>query len=381
MRTSLALLVSLTLLNPACSCANAVETSDAGRVDARVDAPLMGDATTTIDAPMFATTDAAGLDAPGLDARVLANDAGSDAASAVDAPRRAAPYPIVLAHGFFGFDDFAGVGFVRYFFNVRDDLADHGEAEVYTPAVDPFNDSETRGRQLLAHIEHILAETGAAKVNIIAHSQGGLDARVVANLRPDLIASITTISTPHRGSRASDVLLRVIADDRFRDLVDAMVRVIGAPIYTADGRETSVFTAIRQFSSEGIDVFNAAHPNEASVSYFSVAGRSTNRYALSECVFSGRPDFITRWDVNLDPLEPLLTVPGAIVDDGVFLPTPNDGLVSIESARWGRFLGCIPADHLDEVGQLLGDRAGLLNDFDYLRFYRDLVGYIRAQGF
>lgn len=373
-RTSLALLVLLTLFNPACSCANAMETADAGRFDARVDAPHIGDATTTTDAPMFAS-----LDAPGLDTSALAND--SDAASAVDAPRRAAPYPIVLAHGFFGFDDFAGVGFVRYFFNVREDLADHGEPDVYTPAVDPFNDSETRGRQLLAQIEHILAETGAARVNIIAHSQGGLDARVVASLRPDLIASITTISTPHRGSRASDVLLRLIRDDRFRDLVDAMVRVIGAPIYTADGEETSVFTAIRQFSSEGIEAFNAMHPNEPSVSYFSVAGRSTNRYALSDCVFSGRPDFITRWDVNLDPLEPLLAVPGAIVDDGVFLPTPNDGLVSIESARWGRFLGCIPADHLDEVGHILGDRAGLLNDFDHLRFYRDLVGYIRAQGF
>ena len=80
MRTSLALLVLLTLFNPACSCANAMETANAGRFDARVDAPRIGDATTTTDAPMFAS-----LDAPGLDTSALANDAGSDAASAVDA--------------------------------------------------------------------------------------------------------------------------------------------------------------------------------------------------------------------------------------------------------------------------------------------------------
>jgi triacylglycerol lipase len=368
-RTSLTSVALLAFLASASACASPTDSVDAGHVDA----PRVVDAGPMTDAPFDPA-----LDAFMPDARTPIADAGQDAP--LDAPRRGAPYPIVLAHGFFGFDDFAGIGFVRYFFNVRDDLNAHGEMQVYTPAVDPFNDSETRGRQLLAHIERILAETGAARVNIIAHSQGGLDARVVANLRPDLIASITTISTPHRGSRASDVLLRVIADDRLRDLVDALVRVIGAPIYTADGAETSVFTALRQFSSAGIATFNAAHADEPGITYFSIAGRSANRYALSECIFSGRPDFITRWDVNLDPLEPLLAIPGAIVDNGVVLPTPNDGLVSIESARWGRFLGCIPADHLDEIGHLVGDRAGLLNDFDHLAFYRDLVGFLRAQG-
>ena len=64
-------------------------------------------------------------------------------------------------------------------------LSVEGEAQVFTPAVDPFNDSETRGEELLAHVEQILADTGAAKVNLIGHSQGGLDSRYVAHQRPD----------------------------------------------------------------------------------------------------------------------------------------------------------------------------------------------------
>ncbi|MEO7329168.1 MAG: alpha/beta fold hydrolase, partial [Minicystis sp.] len=113
------------------------------------------------------------------------------------------PYPVVLAHGFFGFNDFAGAGFLTYFYKVKEHLAKNGE-NVLTPAVDPFNDSDFRGDQLIPLIEAFLAETGAAKVNLIGHSQGGLDARVVAHKRPVLVASVITIATPHHGTPIAD---------------------------------------------------------------------------------------------------------------------------------------------------------------------------------
>jgi triacylglycerol lipase len=59
---------------------------------------------------------------------------------------------------------------------------------------------------------------------------------------------------------------------------------------------------------------------------------------------------------------------------------PNDGLVRVADAQHGEFLGCIPADHLDEIGQLLGDDPGFANDFDHLVFYRELVAWLRAGG-
>src|SRR5690606_38615294 len=151
------------------------------------------------------------------------------------------PYPIILAHGFFGFEDFAGIDFITYFYGVKDELAARGEAQVFTPAVDPFNDSETRGEALLAHVERILEETGATKVNLIGHSQGGLDSRYVAHQRPDRVASVTTFATPHRGTPIADVVLELVDDPRFSSLADRLARLIGAALWDAAGDRTSVF--------------------------------------------------------------------------------------------------------------------------------------------
>ena len=46
----------------------------------------------------------------------------------------------------------------------------------------------------------------------------------------------------------------------------------------------------------------------------------------------------------------------------------NDGLVSVQSAQWGEFLGVIPADHMNEVGHLVGETAP---GFDHLAFWAD----------
>ena len=66
----------------------------------------------------------------------------------------------------------------------------------------------------------------------------------------------------------------------------------------------------------------------------------------------------------------------------MIIPAPNDGLVTVKSARWGRFLGCIPAAHLEEVGQPLGVAPGSVGDvkFDHLVFFRRLVAFLRAGG-
>src|SRR6185312_5188410 len=149
------------------------------------------------------------------------------------------PYPFVLAHGFFGFETFAGLDFETYFYNVKAHLAAEGEV-VATPAVDPFNDSDTRGAELLTQVEQFVQETGASKVNIIGHSQGGLDARVVANLRPDLVASVVTISTPHNGSPVGDVAMKLLADPNSQQIINALAQLLGGPLYDTVGNATSL---------------------------------------------------------------------------------------------------------------------------------------------
>jgi triacylglycerol lipase len=309
------------------------------------------------------------------------------AGSSTSALETEAPYPIVLAHGFFGFKDFAGLDFLTYFYGVQADLNAHGETRVFTPAVDPFNDSTTRGAQLEAKILEILQQTGAKKVNIIGHSQGGLDARYVAHHRPDIVASVTTVATPHAGSHLADVVLDVtsvpILGDLAGEAVDALVRLLGAPLWDQVGNETSVTKAIRQVSSDGMDDFNRRYPDGAGVRYFSIAGRTAEDDGGRDCRVSGisaPPAFVARTSRMLDPTDILLKVPETVTSGWPFDDVPNDGFVRVDEARWGTFLGCVPADHLDEVGQLLGDGPGGDNDWDYLGFYRDLVGYLRTQG-
>lgn len=291
------------------------------------------------------------------------------------------PYPIVLAHGFFGFNDFAGAGFLTYFYNVKEYLEAHDEPLVFTPAVDPFNTSDYRGAQLTEHIEEILKATGHEKVNIIGHSQGGLDARVVANLRPDLVASVVTVATPHDGSQVADVALKLVSDPNAQDVINDLLVVIGAPLYDEIGNETNVILPLKLFSQDGIKAFNAAHPDEPSVFYASIGGRTDLHFATSVCKPDVQLPFITKFNDKLDPVDPLLSVFEMILDGGFGDPYPNDGLVRIEASKRGEFWGCVPADHLDEVGQPLGDSPGFGNDWKHQEFYADIVKELRTRGF
>ena len=291
------------------------------------------------------------------------------------------PYPIVLAHGFFGFNDFAGAGFLTYFYNVKEYMQAHDEPLVFTPAVDPFNTSEFRGAQLVANIEEILKATGHEKVNIIGHSQGGLDARVAANLRPDLVASVVTVATPHGGSRIADVVLKLVADPNAQDLVNDLLVLIGAPLYDQIGNETNVILPLKLFSQEGIAAFNNAHPDEPGVFYASITGRTDLHLGGSGCSTSVKLPFITDWQGKLDLVDPLLSLSETILDGGLGDPYPNDGLVRVVDAKRGEFWGCIPADHLDQVGQLFGDSAGLGNNWKHQEFYAALIAELRNRGF
>jgi triacylglycerol lipase len=319
----------------------------------------------------------------GLDdaATVPANapiDGGLEPRGEASPPTRGAPYPIVLAHGFFGFDDFAGAGFVHYFHGVKEHLASIGEHEVFTPTVDPFNDSETRGRQLAAAVDAIREATSSEKVVIIAHSQGGLDARFVAATKPETVAAVVTISTPHRGVPLADVALGLVADDRRGRALDDLVKLLGGPLYDKIGDETSLAKALRQFTTPAITEFDFRYPDALSVKYFSIAGRTAMRLGGDDCKATESPPFVADFARERDPTDPLLKT-SEILAAG-FEGIDNDGLVRVRDARRGWFLGCIPADHLDQVGQLFGDGPGAGNRFRHLPFYEGLVRFLRARG-
>lgn len=292
------------------------------------------------------------------------------------------PYPILLAHGFFGFDELAGLEQVPYWYDVPEHLAELGEVNVCVGEVDPFNDSTDRGMQLLEQAIECAAATGHARVNIIGHSQGGLDARVVAHLAPELVASVTTVATPHYGTPIADIVVGVIPNDGAAALIDWLTQTLGAPLWDEIGNETSLFEAMSQMSSPGIAEFNATYTDQPGVLYSSVTGRTGLHGGGDACTPDSPPPplFITEWEDTLDTTDALFVIPEAILSDGIFSQEPNDGLVRVIDSRWGEFLGCVPADHVDEVGHLLGDSPGIGNAWDHLDFYGALVAYLRERG-
>ncbi len=118
----------------------------------------------------------------------------------------ATKYPILLVHGI-ALKDFK---FFRAFGRIAAFLRAQGNV-VYSSRIDGFGTIETNAQQLKEEILQILAETGAEKVNIIAHSKGGLDSKhMIRHLdMEDCVASLTTLCTPHKGSPIATNLLRL----------------------------------------------------------------------------------------------------------------------------------------------------------------------------
>jgi triacylglycerol lipase len=310
--------------------------------------------------------------APGDDSG-SAHEVDAGTSSGPDAtPPLAGPYPIVLAHGLFGFDH---LGPLDYFYGIKDTLAANGRI-VYAPRVDAVQSAEVRGQQLLDAIEIARMETGADKVIVIGHSQGGLDARWAAAHAPTHIAAVVTIATPHRGSPVADVSAG-LTPGVAADAANALGDLFGL---STSGGTTSFQGALMSLTSEGAAAFNAATPDAPGVAYYSIAGRSA--YAGSSSCPSAAAGFMSTWDSDLDPLKLELVGVAGILAAASLPDTPvQDGLVTVESAKWGHFLGCIPADHLDQVCQVAGQSPGFGNGFDCQEFWSDLEQYLTSQGY
>lgn len=121
----------------------------------------------------------------------------------------ATKYPILLVHGVF-FRDFK---LFNYWGRIPKELEQNGAAVYYGNHSSAASIADSAA-ELKERIGQILRETGAEKVNIIAHSKGGLDCRY-AMAKLDMtpyVASLTTVNTPHRGCLYAEYLLNKIPD-------------------------------------------------------------------------------------------------------------------------------------------------------------------------
>ncbi len=115
-------------------------------------------------------------------------------------------YPIILVHGIVLKDFHA----FRAFGKIEKILRDNGHT-VFTSQIDGFGTVSSNAEQLKSEILDILQKTGPQKVNLIAHSKGGLDSKkMITTLgMAEYVASLTTLCTPHKGSKMATNILRL----------------------------------------------------------------------------------------------------------------------------------------------------------------------------
>ncbi|MFO0601292.1 MAG: hypothetical protein U0228_38635 [Myxococcaceae bacterium] len=296
-------------------------------------------------------------------------------------PPHGPPYPVVFVHGMAGFDALKVGGFsMDYFGNTVQDLQARGE-DVHRVVLSPFDSVEVRAKELQRQVGDILFRTNAAKVNLIAHSQGGLDSRYLISPGGlgwgDKVATLVTISTPHRGTKIANVAAdadNTLPDQTTHDVLEGIAGLLSRSVYDVQA-DPHLREQVKELS-EGflLGTFNPQTPNDPRVRYLSWAGRSNLHTGLGVCdgaTFPNEP-----WKV--DALLPIFS--GVVIGTEWGLPAQiSDGLVTVESAKWGTFQGCVPADHLDEVGMPNANGVDL-SIFDSKQFYRDVVAELRAYG-
>lgn len=241
-------------------------------------------------------------------------------------------YPIVLAHGLLGFTELKLAGNylppIHYWHGIKEALTEKG-AEVITATVPPTGSIEERSAKLR---DHILQESHGRPVNIIAHSMGGLDARYMISYahrrrttqrqekQPlpsnDInVRSLVTIATPHHGSAYADYLLDQIGPDRLPGVYETWKRTTGL--------STGAFSQLtRKYMAQE---FNPRTPDDPEVQYFSYGA------ALRQ-----KPPLLSPFRASFNVLSR---------EEG-----PNDGLVSVGSAQWGKYQGTLEnVSHLDLI--------------------------------
>jgi triacylglycerol lipase len=303
--------------------------------------------------------------------------------------------PIVLHHGFN-----ASTTNGWSFYKVKEALEADGNFVVLTE-VEPFNGTAVRAKNLGTQIDAALLAfctkrqpaaittcQKSTKVNLVAHSMGGLDARfAISQLGyAPKVASLTTISTPHRGSGVADVGLKLVPgkESQAAAVLNALAGAWGTT-FTADelAKNSNLRAAFESLAERNSVAFEASTPNAAGVVYQSYAGVSR---AVGGPRLSGGQDTVrAACDGKVfgeirraDFMAPSLTIGSAFV--GHLSDEPQDGMVTVQSAKWGDFKGCIPADHLDEVGQTKHDAADRFTAFDHRAFYRHIVTDLATRG-
>ena len=262
-------------------------------------------------------------------------------------------YPILLVHGIAFRDD---VPLIKYWSKIPKNLKKNG-ATVYLAHQDAFNSHIENALQVRKRVNEIIEETGAKKVNIIAHSKGGLESRyMISKLdMADKVASITTLATPHRGSYLADTIFAFL--DR-KSFTNKALKIFKKYARFIGDKEPNIFMAGTDLTLQHMKHFNQSVPNVSTVYYQSYGGIVTKDYPA--------------WQVRFQH-----KIMNKVEGD-------NDGVVSKNSYQWGDFKGVVKSS--DQFGVSHFDIVGMryvseVSSFNANFFIIGIVAELKKKGY
>lgn len=260
-------------------------------------------------------------------------------------------YPILMVHGVF----FRDSNFFNYWGRIPKELEKNGAIIYYGNHQSAASVADS-GQELAERIRQIVNETGCGKVNIIAHSKGGLDCRyAISKLGMDqYVASLTTINTPHRGCEFADYLLSKIPQKQ----QNFVATTYNNALRKFGDFNPDFLASVYDLTAAACWKRNEEVKDSPNVYYQSIGSKlnyaSNGRFPLN---------FSYRLVQNFD---------GA-----------NDGLVGEKSFPWGQnfqFL-TVPGKRGISHGDVIDLNRENFEGFDVREFYVQLVNGLKQRGF
>ena len=259
-------------------------------------------------------------------------------------------YPLLMVHGVF-FRDFEHL---NYWGRIPEELEKNG-ARIYYGNHNSASAVRDSAEQLAARVHEIIDKTGCEKVNIIAHSKGGLDSRAMIALTDaaPYVASLTTINTPHRGCQFADYLLNKIPAKQQK----AVEKAYNAGAAKLGDVNPDFLAAVLDLTFENCEKLNEEIVDDPNIFYQSV-GSKLNK------PMSGR------FPLNF-------TYPLVKYFDGA-----NDGLVGEESFPWGKNYQFLTVEGKRGIshGDVIDLNRENIPGFDVREFYVQLVADLKNKG-
>lgn len=257
-------------------------------------------------------------------------------------------YPVLLCHGY---GAIASLVKPSPLYDVALLLRTHNIL-AFAPNIVPYAKIETRAKSWVKLINELTDDIPGGKVNIVAHSMGGLDMRYALS-KLDIarnVSSFTTVSTPHHGTSLAELTLKTpeAIRDKLADFLDWM----GDRIYPHT-KSDSVASAAQLTRTYINEQFNPAITDVDDIPY----------YSYTSAVGKG----------TQEPIRVIARYQNKHIYEN---EGPNDGMVSVESATWGEHIKTSKLSHLEQMNmRIKDDRKPLFQEF-----WLDLVKMLEAKG-